>query len=62
MKLINYKCDTCGREAEQLFADFETIPQFVPCTCERDVYMKRWDVKNNGQRAFVFDQKKGVEG
>lgn len=61
MKLINYKCDKCEQEMEQLFADFEDIPQFVPCICEHDVYMKKWNVKNNGQRAFVLDRPKGVE-
>jgi hypothetical protein len=59
MKLINYKCDTCEREVEHMYMESEEIPVKVPCICERDVYMKKWNVKNNGQRAFVLDQPKG---
>lgn len=59
MKLINYKCDECEREQEHLYMDTEEIPLMIPCRCAGD--MKRWNVKNNGQRAFVFDQQKGGE-
>jgi len=56
MRLINYRCPKCGREAESLYMDKENVPSQVPCTCERDVYMTRWDFKNNSQRARIFDK------
>jgi DNA-directed RNA polymerase subunit RPC12/RpoP len=56
MRLVNYKCDKCGREQEYLYMSGEAILSHVRCDCEpRDVYAARWDVKNNRQRARVFD-------
>lgn len=55
---IPYRCPECGREVESWYDDsWETIPNEIPCTCGRDVWMKKFNVKNNLQRERIFDRK-----
>lgn len=52
-----YVCEKCDRKVESWYSSDEEIPKWIPCTCERDVWMKKWTVKDNHQRARIFDAK-----
>jgi hypothetical protein len=42
MKLVNYRCEKCGREQKHLYMSGEKIPSHVRCDCEpMDVYAER---------------------
>lgn len=48
MKLVNYKCTKCKREAEELFQDSETPKDTLgKCSCGGE--LKKWNLKNNSQ-------------
>ena len=52
MKLVNYKCNICGEETEELFASGEEIPRELDSICihcDGIGTLIRWNFKNNKQ-------------
>jgi len=63
MKLINYKCNKCGREIERICQDSEwknmvDNEEYVDLGfCECGGTLKRFNFKNNKQNWKFFDER-----
>ena len=53
MRLVNYRCDHCGHEIEELFDSHEEIPEVLPerlCfECRKRGHYEKFNFKNNDQ-------------
>lgn len=53
MKLVNYRCEKCGHQVEELFTAGEQVLEFLKdrlCFgCKKRNTLKKWNFKNNEQ-------------
>lgn len=57
MKLVNFRCDRCDRDHEEIFLDTAEIPDVFEEKCEVcGGVMKKFNYKCNVHRAYVNDR------
>jgi hypothetical protein len=49
MKLVNYRCDKCLKDSEELFNRDDEIPECLEEKCSCGGEFKKWNLKNNVQ-------------
>ena len=57
MKLVNYRCPSCGQDHELLYNDTDEVPNCVLHPCEECDHpgLEKWNLKDNGQCWFYAD-------
>ena len=56
MRIVGYRCESCGEETEEYYNDTEDKPDELEDPCECGGKFVRWDVKANCHRWACFDR------
>lgn len=61
MRLVGYKCSTCGHKDEELFNDTEEKPEKLDRKCPKcQGELVKNDLKDNCHRIYVMDRHGGI--
>ena len=56
MKLVNYRCEDCEAEVEEMFNDSEEQPEYLEELCEKcGGFLKKFNFKKNCHRVYIED-------
>ena len=55
MKLVNYRCDACEKEYEELFNDSEDQPEALNSFCICGGTFCKYNFKKNCHRVYIAD-------
>ena len=56
MKLVNYRCNKCHQEKEELFNDSEIQPKSLKELCKCGGKFQKFNFKKNPHRVYIADR------